>query len=72
ADPADPTEERRQRADELRRAIAALEQALSDQTAIDVGDLSATAGDALAGLRELADRVERGEDPRRISRGPRP
>jgi hypothetical protein len=70
--PADAADERRQRADELRRAIAALEQALSDETQLEIGDLSATAADALAGLRELADRVERGEDPRRIPRNRRP
>jgi hypothetical protein len=68
AAPADPAEERRQRAEELRRTIAALEQALSGQTEIEVGDLAASAAEALEGLRELADRVERGEDPRRVGR----
>jgi DNA-binding MarR family transcriptional regulator len=67
--PADAAEERRRRADELRRAIAALEQALSGETMIDVGgEEKASVAEALVGLRELAERVERGEDPRRITR----
>jgi DNA-binding MarR family transcriptional regulator len=72
AAPADPAEERRQRADALRRAIAALEQALSGETTIEVGDEAASAAQALAGLRDLADRVERGDDPRRVGRNRKP
>ncbi|HET6232310.1 MAG TPA: hypothetical protein VFE05_19705 [Longimicrobiaceae bacterium] len=62
--------DRRGRADSLRRAVIALEQAIDANAEIGVGDENAPARDVFAGMLELADRIERGDDPRRISRGP--
>jgi hypothetical protein len=59
------------RAELLRRAVDALQQAIGGEAEIEVGDLTARAEDALDGFRELAGRIERGDDPRRITRTPR-
>lgn len=59
------------RAELLLRAVDALAQAIGGDVEIEVGDLTARADEALEGFRELAGRIERGEDPRRITRAPR-
>lgn len=61
-------DERKTRARLLRNAVEALHRVIGDAEEIEVGDLNATAADALAALGELADRIERGDDPRRIVR----
>lgn len=63
-------DERKTRARLMRNAVEALRRVVGDAEQIEVGDLNATAADALAALAELADRIERGDDPRRIVRGP--
>lgn len=63
-------DERKTRARLMRNAVEALRRVVGDAEEIEVGDLNATAADALAALAELADRIERGDDPRRIVRGP--
>ena len=63
------TEDRRTRAQSIRDAVDALQRAVSDADHLEIGDLDAIASDAFAGLLELADRIERGADPRRITRG---
>lgn len=67
--PAEGTEDRRVRAQSIRDAVDALQRAVSDADHLEIGDLDAVAGDAFTGLLELADRIERGADPRRITRG---
>lgn len=63
------TEDRTVRARSIREAVDALQRAVGSLDALEIGDLEAVAGDAFAGLLDLADRIERGADPRRITRG---
>lgn len=70
AAPEAEADERRTRAQLMRNAVEALRRVVGDAEEIEVGDLNATAADALAALTELADRIERGDDPRRIVRAP--
>jgi hypothetical protein len=63
------TEDRTVRARSIREAVDALQRAVGFADSLEVGDLPATADDAFRGLLELADRIERGADPRRITRG---
>ncbi|HEX6911157.1 MAG TPA: hypothetical protein VF142_12215 [Longimicrobium sp.] len=67
--PTEGTEDRTVRARSIREAVDALQRAVGDADAIPIGDLDATAREAFAALLELADRIERGADPRRIKRG---
>jgi hypothetical protein len=62
------TEDRGARARSIREAVDALQRAIGSADALEVGDLEASADDAFAALLELADRIERGADPRRITR----
>jgi len=66
--PAEGTEDRTVRARSIREAVDALQRAIGGADTLEIGDLEATADDAFAGLLELAERLERGADPRRISR----
>ena len=61
-------DERKPRARLLRNAVEALQRVIGDAETIPLGDLDAPAADALAAISELADRIERGDDPRRIVR----
>lgn len=67
--PVEGVEDRTARARSIREAVDALQRAVSDADELQIGDLAAPARDAFAGLLELADRIERGADPRRIKRG---
>jgi hypothetical protein len=67
--PAEGTEDRRSRAQSIRDAVDALQRAVGGADELEIGDLPAVADDAFAGLLDLADRIERGADPRRITRG---
>lgn len=67
--PVEGTEDRSVRARSIREAVDALQRAVGDADTLEIGDLDATARDAFTGLLELADRLERGADPRRIKRG---
>ncbi|HEU0299946.1 MAG TPA: hypothetical protein VFR37_10835 [Longimicrobium sp.] len=67
--PAEGTEDRGVRAQSIRDAVDALQRAIGGADEIEIGDLPALAEDAFTGLMELADRIERGADPRRIKRG---
>jgi hypothetical protein len=67
--PVEGTDDRQTRAQSIREAVDALQRAVSDADHLEIGDLDANAGDAFAALLELADRIERGADPRRITRG---
>ena len=67
----DEDDERTVRAKLLRNAVEALRRVIGEDEEVEVGDLVARAGDAFAAMLELADRIERGDDPRRIPRGPR-
>lgn len=67
--PAEGTEDRRMRAQSIREAVDALQRAIGGADHLEIGDLEANADDAFAALLELADRIERGADPRRITRG---
>lgn len=67
--PAEGTEDRRVRAQSIRDAVDALQRAIGGADELEIGDLPAMAEDAFAGLMDLADRIERGADPRRITRG---
>lgn len=64
----EPAEDRAVRARSIRDAVDALRRAVGGADALELGELTATADEAFAGLLELADRIERGADPRRISR----
>lgn len=63
------TEDRTVRARSIREAVDALQRAIGSADALEIGDLEAPAEQAFAALLELADRIERGADPRRITRG---
>ncbi|HYW10666.1 MAG TPA: hypothetical protein VE871_01885 [Longimicrobium sp.] len=63
------TEDRTVRARSIREAVDALQRAIGSADALEIGDLEATAEQAFAALLELAGRIERGADPRRITRG---
>lgn len=67
--PAEGTEDRRARAQSIREAVDALQRCVGGMDQLQVGDLDSTADEAFAALLELADRIERGADPRRIKRG---
>ncbi|HEX6037713.1 hypothetical protein [Longimicrobium sp.] len=67
--PVEGVEDRAARAALIREAVDALQRAVSDADELEIGDLPAPARDAFSGLLELADRIERGADPRRITRG---
>jgi hypothetical protein len=62
------TEDRSTRANSIREAVDALQRAVSGADTLEIGDLEASAEDAFNGLLELASRIERGADPRRITR----
>ncbi|HWK88768.1 MAG TPA: hypothetical protein VNP72_02190 [Longimicrobium sp.] len=61
-------EERATREQSIREAVDALRRAIGGADAIEIGDLEASAEEAFNALLELADRIERGADPRRIGR----
>lgn len=63
------TEDRTVRARSIREAVDALQRAIGSADELEIGDLEAPAEQAFAALLELADRIERGADPRRITRG---
>ena len=63
------TEDRRSRAQSIREAVDALQRCVGGMDHLQIGDLDAAAEEAFAALLELADRIERGADPRRITRG---
>lgn len=67
--PSEGTEDRRTRAQSIREAVDALQRAVGDADRLQIGDLDAPAEEAFAALLELAERIERGADPRRIKRG---
>lgn len=67
--PVEGTEDRSVRARSIREAVDALQRAVGDADTLEIGDLDAPAREAFAALLELADRLERGADPRRIKRG---
>ena len=62
------TEDRSVRARSIREAVDALQRAVGSMDTLEIGDLETVAGDAFTGLLDLADRIERGADPRRITR----
>lgn len=64
----EPADDRVVRARSIRDAVDALRRAVGGADALELGDLTTTADEAFAGLMELADRIERGADPRRITR----
>ena len=66
---AEGTEDRTVRARSIREAVDALQRAIGGADVLEIGDLEAPAEEAFAGLLELAERIERGADPRRITRG---
>jgi hypothetical protein len=66
--PTEGIEDRSVRANSIREAVDALRRAVGGADSLQIGDLEALAEDAFAGLLELADRLERGADPRRITR----
>lgn len=63
------TDERTTRSRSIREAVDALRRAVGGAETIPLEDLEAVADDAFHALLDLADRIERGADPRRISRG---
>jgi hypothetical protein len=66
--PTEGTEDRTVRARSIREAVDALQRAVGGADELEIGDLEAPADDAFAALLDLADRIERGADPRRITR----
>ncbi len=62
-------DERTIRARSIREAVDALRRAVGATETIPIEELEAPAEDAFRAFLELADRIERGADPRRISRG---
>jgi hypothetical protein len=67
--PTEGTEDRTVRARTIREAVDALQQTVGFADTLQIGDLDAPADDAFKALLELAARIERGADPRRITRG---
>jgi hypothetical protein len=66
---ADPAEgERRRRVAAIRESVATLRSLVEDGATIRIEELEAPARDTFEALLELADRIERQADPRRISR----
>lgn len=63
------SDERALRARSIREAVDALRRAVGGAETIPIEDMEAPAEDAFRAFLELADRIERGADPRRISRG---
>jgi hypothetical protein len=66
--PVEGTEDRGSRAQSIRDAVDALQRCVGDMDRLEIGDLDASAQEAFTALLELADRIERGADPRRITR----
>lgn len=67
--PADePADMENRAAQSLREAVDILRHAIGGADPIEVADMEAPADDTFAALIELADRIERGGDPRRIPR----
>jgi hypothetical protein len=60
--------ERKVRAVSIRGAVDALRRAIGGSEILAIGELPAAAEEAFDALLELADRIERGADPRRIPR----
>jgi hypothetical protein len=58
--------ERTKRAASIREAVDALRRAISGTEPLFIGEMQASAEEAFDGLKGLADRIERGADPRRI------
>jgi hypothetical protein len=71
APPADEErpDERTIRARSIREAVDALRRAVGGAENIPIEEMEAPAEDAFRAFMELADRIERGADPRKISRG---
>ena len=69
SDDSRPLDERAVRARSIREAVEALRGAVSSADTLPLEELEAPAEDAFRALLELADRIERGGDPRRISQG---
>jgi hypothetical protein len=70
--PADePADMENRAAQSLREAVDILRHAIGGADPIEVADMEAPADDTFAALIELADRIERGADPRRIPPRPR-
>lgn len=69
AEPQQKVDERTVRATSIRDAIDALRRAVGGSEDIPIADMQAPAEEAFRGLLDLADRIERGQDPRRISPG---
>jgi Mn-dependent DtxR family transcriptional regulator len=67
--PTEHTEDRQSRAQSIREAVDALQRCVGDMDRLEIGDLDASAQEAFTALLELAERIERGADPRRITRG---
>ncbi|MBB4638380.1 hypothetical protein [Longimicrobium terrae] len=63
-----PEEERSAPEKAIREAVDVLRGTVPGEDNIMLGDLEAPAEDAFKALLELADRIERGDDPRRIRR----
>ena len=63
------TDDRHVRARSIREAVDALQRAIGGADRILIGEFDATADEAFAALLDLAERIERGADPRRITRG---
>jgi hypothetical protein len=62
------TDERKSRAATIREAVDALRRAIGGTDELEIGEFPAPADEAFEGLLELAARIERGADPRRITR----
>jgi hypothetical protein len=60
-------DERTRRLRTIRSAVATLRSLIEDDATLRIEDLEAPAADAFAALEELADRIERQADPRRIT-----
>jgi hypothetical protein len=64
----EPVDMENRAAQSIREAVGILRQTIGGADEITVGDLEAPADDTFSALLELADRIERGADPRRIPR----
>ena len=64
----EPADIENRAAQSLREAVDILRHAIGGADPIEVADMEAPADDTFAALIELADRIERGGDPRRIPR----
>jgi hypothetical protein len=61
------SDERKSRAATIREAVDALRRAIGGTDVLEIGEFPAPADEAFDGLIELAARIERGADPRRIT-----